>query len=94
MTVKPITARPITAKGGEVYRFRFDQQTVMILDSLKDALQESLCVRPSHCVLIRRALRHYAEYIIAEEKSIRQLQVEKRELYQAAGRKPKPQANP
>jgi deoxyribodipyrimidine photolyase-like uncharacterized protein len=89
-----MTSKPVTAKGGEPYRYRLDQQTVMLLDSLKDEAQERLCVRPSHTVLIRRALRHYAKYLMAEGKSIRQLQAEKAELYRAAGRKPKPQVAP
>lgn len=74
------------AKGGQIYNYRIDPQTVFLMRNIRDELEETIQMKPSQTVLIRRALRHYGEFIQELPRTIHTLETEKAQLLRAAGR--------
>lgn len=79
-----MNARPITAKGGKPYRHRFTPHDLSLMNDIKAALEKRINVRPSHTVIIRRALLLYDMFI--QQEPLRPASCEIAELLRAAGR--------
>lgn len=82
--------KQLQAKGGQGYKQRFDPQTIFLMQNMAEDLGMAIQVKPSQAVLIRRAIRYYAEFIQelvhVRNPSIVKLRAEKNELLIAAGR--------
>ena len=81
-------AKQLRARRGQVYKHRLDPQTVFMMRGITEDLEKNICINPSQAVLIRRALRHYAEFVqdLTERGSVRMFEAEKQQLIAAAGR--------
>ena len=75
------------AFGGQVYNYRIDAQSVFVMENIRDELEHTLQIKPSQTVLIRRALRHYGEYIQGLPQTVGAWDTERQQIRRAAGRK-------
>lgn len=75
----------LQAKGGDKWSFRLDALTVSKLHELIEHLEKSAGVKPSHAVVVRRAIQMYACHV-QELNTARKREEEKRNLLLAAGR--------
>jgi len=78
----------LQAKGGEKWGFKLDPLTLIKLNDTVDHLNQTAGVKPSHAVVVRRAIQFYASHL-EELKTARKLKDEKTALYAVAGREPR-----
>jgi hypothetical protein len=80
--------KQLRAYSGQTVKHRIDPQTVFCMRNITEELSKVLGISPSQAVLIRRALRHYSEFIfeLTSQARIKPLQDEKHQLILAAGR--------
>ena len=75
----------LNARAGDVCRYRLDPQTIFTMKNTVEDLEKTLCLSPSFCVLIRRAVRFYGEHV-QELTGVRAFDEEKQALILASGR--------
>lgn len=78
----------LQAKGGEKWGFKLDPLTLIRLNETVDHLHQTAGIKPSHAVVVRRAIQFYAIYL-GELKTARKLKDEKAALFAVAGREPR-----
>lgn len=70
-----------------MYNYRIDAQSVFVMENIRDELEQTLQMKPSQTVLIRRALRFYGEHVQSLPQTVGAWETERNQLRLAAGRK-------